>query len=110
MEKKIKAGLLAYGMSGKIFHGPFLEAHEGFDLVAIVERSRNEAIKDYPNVKIYREVEALIADDSIDLVVVNTPNYTHYEFAKAALNAGKHVLIEKPFSVLKAEAEELFSL
>jgi scyllo-inositol 2-dehydrogenase (NADP+) len=110
MEKRIKAGLLAYGMSGKIFHGPFLAAHEGFDLVAIVERSKNEAIKDYPGVKIYREVEALIADENIDLVVVNTPNYTHYEFAKAALNAGKHVLIEKPFSVLKAEAEELFSL
>lgn len=110
MEKKIKAGLLAYGMSGKIFHGPFLAAHEGFDLVAIVERTKNEAIKDYPQVKIYREVEALLADETIDLVVVNTPNFTHYEYAKAALNAGKHVLVEKPFSVLKAEAEELFSL
>nr|MBC7613252.1 Gfo/Idh/MocA family oxidoreductase [Pseudopedobacter sp.] len=110
MEKRIKVGLLAYGMSGKIFHGPFLAAHEGFDLVAIVERSKNQAIKDYPEVRIYREVEDLFNDSSIDLVVVNTPNYTHYEFAKAALNAGKHVLIEKPFSVLKAEAEELFSL
>lgn len=110
MEKKIKAGLLAYGMSGKIFHGPFLAAHEGFDLVAVVERTKNEAIKDYPQVKIYREVEALLADETIDLVVVNTPNFTHYEYAKAALNAGKHVLVEKPFSVLKAEAEELFSL
>lgn len=108
--KKIRAGLLAYGMSGKVFHAPFLEVHEGFDLVAIVERSKNEAIKDYPNVTIYREVDVILADDSIDLIVVNTPNFTHYEYAKAALNAGKHVLVEKPFSVSKAEAEELFTL
>jgi scyllo-inositol 2-dehydrogenase (NADP+) len=106
----IKAGLLAYGMSGKVFHAPFLETHAGFNLTAIVERSKNEALKDYPNVKIYRSSEALLADEEIELVVVNTPNYTHYELAKAALNAGKHVLIEKPLSVLRAEAEELFSL
>src|SRR5690606_477331 len=106
----IKAGLLAYGMSGKVFHAPFLETHAGFNLTAIVERSKNEALKDYPNVKIFRSSEALLADEEIELVVVNTPNYTHYELAKAALNAGKHVLIEKPLSVLRAEAEELFSL
>ena len=110
MEQQIKVGLMAYGMSGKIFHTPFLENHSNFDLVAIVERSKNDAQKDYPLVKIYRDIESLLADNSIELVVVNTPNFTHYEYAKAALNAGKHVLIEKPFSVLKAEAEELFSL
>lgn len=106
----IKVGLMAYGMSGKIFHAPFLKKNEGFKLVAIVERSKNEASKDYPEVIIYRENEALLENGDIDLIVVNTPNYTHYEYAKAALNAGKNVLIEKPFSVTKTEAEELFSL
>lgn len=110
MEQKIKVGLMAYGMSGKIFHAPFFETHPNFELIAITERTKNEAVNDYPTIKTYRDTESLLTDASIELVVVNTPNYTHYEFAKAALNAGKHVLIEKPFSVLKAEAEELFSL
>lgn len=110
MENKIKVGLMAYGMSGKIFHAPFLELHNGFDLVAVVERSKNKAVADYPAIITYRTTEELLADESLVLIVVNTPNYTHYEYAKASLNAGKHVLIEKPFSVTKAEAEELFSL
>ncbi|MBK0381948.1 Gfo/Idh/MocA family oxidoreductase [Pedobacter sp. SD-b] len=110
MDKKIKVGLMAYGMSGKIFHAPFINAHEGFELAAITERSKNEAVKDYPNVTIYKEIEQLLNDDRLDLVIINTPNYTHYEYAKAAINAGKNVLIEKPFSVTKTEAEELFSL
>jgi predicted dehydrogenase len=110
MQNTIKVGLMAYGMSGKIFHAPFFAYHDGFDLVAIVERSKNDAVKDYPQTITYRNVEDLLTNENIELVVINTPNYTHYEFAKAALNAGKHVLIEKPFSVTKAEAEELFSL
>ncbi len=110
MENKIKVGLLAYGMSGKIFHGPFIEAHEGFELTAINERSKDDAKKDYPNVTIYKEVESLLNDDRLELIIINTPNFTHYEYAKAAINAGKNVLIEKPFSVTKGEAEELYSL
>lgn len=101
---------MAYGMSGEIFHAPFLDLHQGFELVAVVERSKNKAVEDYPNITTYRSVEELLADESLALIVVNTPNYTHYEYAKAALNAGKNVLIEKPFSVTKGEAEELFSL
>ena len=110
MENKIKVGLMAYGMSGKIFHAPFFEAHKGFELIAVVERSKNKAAEDYPNIITYRAIEELLADERLELIVVNTPNYTHYEYAKASLNAGKNVLIEKPFSVTKAEAEELFSL
>ncbi|HET8828249.1 MAG TPA: Gfo/Idh/MocA family oxidoreductase [Pelobium sp.] len=110
MENKIRVGLMAYGMSGKIFHAPFFELHQGFELIAVVERSKNKAIQDYPNINTYKSVEELLADESLELIVVNTPNYTHYEYAKASLNAGKNVLIEKPFSVTKAEAEELFSL
>ena len=110
MKNTIKVGLMAYGMSGKIFHAPFFATHKGFDLVAITERSKNDAAKDYPGIITYRDIESLLGNDQIELVVVNTPNFTHYEFAKVALNAGKHVLIEKPFSVTKAEAEELFSL
>ncbi len=110
MKSTIKVGLMAYGMSGKIFHAPFFEVHNGFELVAITERSKNDAVKDYPNIITYRDIDSLLTNDQIELVVVNTPNFTHFEFAKTALNAGKNVLIEKPFSVTRAEAEELFSL
>jgi scyllo-inositol 2-dehydrogenase (NADP+) len=110
MENLIKTGLLAYGMSGKVFHAPFIDKHPGFELTAIVERSKNDVLTDYPNVKQLREIDAIINNPEIELIIVNTPNYTHFEYAKAALNAGKHVLIEKPLSVLRSEAEELFSL
>jgi len=110
MENPIKTGLLAYGMSGKVFHAPFIDKHPGFELISIVERSKNDVLTDYPDVKQLREVDLLINNPEIELIVVNTPNYTHFEYAKAALNAGKHVLIEKPLSVLRSEAEELYSL
>ncbi|MFD1628898.1 Gfo/Idh/MocA family oxidoreductase [Pseudopedobacter beijingensis] len=108
--KPIKTGLLAYGMSGKVFHAPFIEQHPDFELTSIVERSKDQAIKDYPNIKHLKEIDDLLADESIELVIVNTPNFTHYQLAKEALNAGKHVLIEKPMSVLRREAEDLFAL
>jgi predicted dehydrogenase len=106
----IKTALLAYGMSGKIFHAPFLTKNPNFDLVAVLERTKNEAAKDFANIKTYRNIQSLLADKNIELVVINTPNFTHFDFAKQTLNAGKHVLIEKPFSVTSAQAQELFDL
>lgn len=110
MNKKINTGLLAYGMSGKVFHAPFIEAHNGFNFTAIVERTNKLAQNDYPTIKSYHSVEELIADDSIELIIINTPNFTHYEYAKAALNAGKHILVEKPFTATTPQAKELFAL
>jgi scyllo-inositol 2-dehydrogenase (NADP+) len=110
MNKKINTGLLAYGMSGKVFHAPFIEAHNGFNFTAIVERTNKLAQNDYPNIKSYASVEELIDDSSIEFVIVNTPNFMHYEHAKMALNAGKHILVEKPFTATTAQAKELFAL
>ena len=62
------------------------------------ERSKNLAEQKYPGVKTYRTLEDLLADDEVELVVVNTPNYTHFEYAKKALEAGKHIVVEKPFT------------
>ncbi len=108
MPHPIKTGILSYGMSGKLFQAPFLSAHNGFDLVATVERSGQKMHLDYPGIKSYASVDELIADPSLELVVVNTPSYTHYDYAFKALQAGKHVLIEKPFTVTAAQAEMLF--
>ena len=106
----IKTGILSYGMSGRVFHAPFLEVSERFELSAVVERSKKAAAQDYPNIVSYGSVDELLADESIELVVVNTPNDTHVEFAKKALEAGKHVLIEKPFAPTVEEAKMLFEL
>lgn len=104
--KKIKTALLSYGMSGRVFHAPFLTLHEGFELIGSWERSKKLIQNDYPQVKSYSSLEELLADD-VDLVVVNTPVETHYEFAKKVLLAGKHALVEKAFTTTAAEAEEL---
>ena len=79
--KKIKTALLSYGMSGRVFHAPFLELHDGFELSGSWERSKKLIQADYPAVKSYNSLEELLADD-IELVVVNTPVETHYEYAK----------------------------
>jgi scyllo-inositol 2-dehydrogenase (NADP+) len=97
-------------MSGKLFHAPFIEAHPGYELTGIVERNNQDSKERYPGSTIYRSVEELIADPSIALIVVNTPTYLHYEQAKAALEAGKHVVLEKPFTVHSYEAEELMDI
>ena len=108
--KPINTAILSFGMSGRLFHAPFFKVLDGFNFYAVWERSKNLAEEKYPGVKTYRTLEALLADDSVELVIVNTPNYTHYEYAKAALTAGKHVVVEKPFTVIVEEGEELISI
>ena len=108
MPKPIKTGLLSFGMSGSIFHAPFLATNPGFDFKAVVERHEKKAGIKYPGIISYNSVEELLNDDSIELVVVNTPNNTHYDFALSALQAGKHVLLEKPATVTTKEINALF--
>lgn len=104
--QKIKTALLSYGMSGKVFHAPFLNIHPGFELLGSWERSKKLIQQDYPSTKSYESLEVLLADD-VDLVVVNTPVGTHYEYAKKVLLAGKHAIVEKAFTTTVAEANEL---
>ena len=108
--QKIKVALLSYGMSGKVFHAPFLELHPGFELLGSWERSSKNIQADYPNTKSYPSLESILEDKSIDLVVVNTPIDSHFEYAKKVLLAGKHALVEKAFTATLAEAQELAAL
>lgn len=110
MSKPIVTGILAYGMSGRIFHAPFLSTNPAFQLKAVVERHEKKAAKTYPAILSYNSVDELINDPEIDLVVVNTPNYLHFEHATQALKAGKHVLIEKPAAATGTEVKQLFDL
>ncbi|WP_439480358.1 Gfo/Idh/MocA family oxidoreductase [Chryseobacterium aquaticum] len=103
----VKVGLCAFGMSGKVFHAPFLKQHPGFFLSAIVERSKEESKLQYPDAVIYHSVEEMLQNADVDLIVVNTPVQTHFEYTKMVLEAGKNVIVEKPFTVNVEEAEEL---
>lgn len=106
----VKAGLCAFGMSGKVFHAPFLKEHPGFFLSGIVERSKEESKDKYPEATIYRSVEEMLEKADVELVIINTPVQTHYEYARKALEAGKNIIVEKPFTVNVSEAEELVKL
>jgi scyllo-inositol 2-dehydrogenase (NADP+) len=106
----INTALCSFGMSGWVFHAPFININPGFNFYAVWERSKNIAQEKYPGVKTYRSLEDMLADDSVELVIVNTPNYTHYEYAKKALGAGKHVVVEKPFTITTDEGNELIAL
>ena len=106
----IGVAVIGFGLAGQVFHAPFVSAIPGLKLEAIVQRKGDEAAHAYPQTRILRTVEEALKDPSIQLIVVATPNETHYTLAKQALLAGKHVVIDKPFAATSAEAKELASL
>ncbi len=108
--QSINTAICSIGMSGLVFHAPFISTHAGFNFYGVWERTKNLAQEKYPAVKVYRTLQEILADECIELIVVNTPNNTHYDFTKQALLAGKHVICEKPFTVTVAQAEELIEL
>ncbi|MGV8878574.1 MAG: Gfo/Idh/MocA family protein [Sphingobacteriaceae bacterium] len=110
MNHPIKTGLLAYGTSGKLFHTPFLHAHPGFGLYSVTERHQQLAVANYPEIKTYATVDEHLRDPEVELIIINTPNNTHFDYGMQALMAGKHILIEKPFATSVLEANTLFEL
>ena len=106
----ITTALLSYGMSGEVFHAPLLAVHPGFRLKAVLQRKSDSAKGHYPDINVVRNLEDILADPHIDLVVVNTPNETHFDFTAKALEAGKHVVVEKPFTNTVHEAQQLIAL
>ncbi|WP_040242613.1 oxidoreductase [Chromohalobacter japonicus] len=107
MTDKINVGLVGYGFASKTFHAPLLMADGGMTLQAISSSDAAKVMADWPQVEVEASAAALFARDDIDLVVIPTPNATHYDLASAALAAGKHVVIDKPFTVTFDEAASL---
>ncbi len=103
----LRAGIVAYGNISQKYHAPLLHALPGFELVKVLERNHNLAERDYPQVQTVRTMDALLDDEEIDLIIITTPNQFHFAQAKAALEAGKHVVLEKPLTVSSIEAEML---
>ena len=106
----IITGMVGYGGSGKYFHAPFLKENPGFHFKSIVERNHKQAELDYPGLQSLSDFDFLIADPQIELVVITTPNQTHFALALRAMQAGKHVIIEKPFTSNTMEALELIKI
>ena len=107
MSTAIKTAIASYGMSGKVFHGPLLKVNTSFEVRAVLERSKELSKELFPDAKIVRNYDAILNDSDIELVIVNTPDKLHYEMAKAAILAGKHIVVEKPVTLKSSEAEEL---
>ena len=106
----ISVGLIGYGIGGSLFHAPFIPVAKGLRLTAIATSRATEVARDFPAVRVHSGAHELIRDPGIDLVVISTPTATHYQIARAALEAGKHVVIDKPMAITAAEADELIEL
>lgn len=107
----IKVGIIGFGKSAKIFHLPSLKIlADKFTVTAFLSSQEELIRKEYPNAKVYSEIENFLNDPQIDLVIITSPNHLHYEQAKASLIAGKHVIIEKPFVVHPEDGEELINI
>jgi scyllo-inositol 2-dehydrogenase (NADP+) len=110
MAENIRAGVIGFGLAGRIFHTAVIAATPGLELACIVQRSGDAAAKAYPEVKIARSIEEMLGDESIRLVVVGTPSGDHYAHAAQCLKAGRNVVIDKPFTVTSEEARSLIEL
>jgi scyllo-inositol 2-dehydrogenase (NADP+) len=103
----IKLGIAGFGKSAKTFHLPIIISLTEYNIEAVLERSGNSAGEIIEDVRIVKRFEDLIKNDKLDLILISTPNEFHYEQAFAALSAGKHVVVEKPFTLTSEEAERL---
>jgi scyllo-inositol 2-dehydrogenase (NADP+) len=106
----VRVGLIGFGLAGYAFHAPMIRGVKGMELACVLERHTDNAKARYPEVRIARNLDEMLADKSINLVVVATPNDTHYSYAQASLEAGRHVVVDKPMTPTMAEAEELVRL
>jgi scyllo-inositol 2-dehydrogenase (NADP+) len=107
---QINTALCSYGMSGVIFHGPLLETHSAYKISKILERTRNESKGKHPGSEIVRDYGAILEDPEIELMVINTPDHLHLEMCTQAIEAGKHVVVEKPFTLKADDAGSLIGL
>jgi predicted dehydrogenase len=103
----IEVGLVGFGLAGRAFHAPVIRAVPGLHLAAIVQRSGTEAAEKYPDVRIVRSLDELLSIAAIRLVVIATPNDTHFAFARQCLAAGRDVVVDKPFTTTLEEAVSL---
>ena len=105
----MKTGVVGYGVAAQFMHLPFIITNPEFELQTILQRHGDTAKEKYPSVQIVRSLDEMLADESLELIVITTPNDSHFDYAFRALEAGKHVVLEKPFTITSADAKKLIS-
>lgn len=108
--KTINIALIGYGFVGKTFHAPLIQSVDGLNLKIVASRDEEKVKRDLPNVTVIASPEDAIQHPDVDLVVIASPNATHAPLARLALNSGKHVVVDKPFTLDIGEARELIAL
>ena len=106
----LRVGLIGYGFAGKTFHAPLIQATPGLALSAVASGDAAKVARDLPQAEVVRDPFQLASHAAVDLVVIASPNATHAPLAAAALRAGKHVVVDKPFTLDLAQARELAAL
>jgi scyllo-inositol 2-dehydrogenase (NADP+) len=106
----VRVGLIGFGLAGQAFHAPVIRGVEGMELACILERHTDNAKKRYPEVRIARTLDEMLSDKSIGLIVVATPNDSHFSYTKTCLEAGRDVVVDKPLTPTMEEAEQLVQL
>ncbi|HXW13690.1 MAG TPA: oxidoreductase, partial [Terriglobia bacterium] len=106
----IGVGLVGFGFAGRVFHAPIISAVPGLRLIAILQRSGDDAATHYPEARVVTSLDELLGIDEIRLVVIATPNTSHYPLTRECLLAGRDVVVDKPFTTTYAEAEDLVEL
>jgi predicted dehydrogenase len=106
-KRPVRVGLVGYGFAGKTFHAPLVQSVDGLRLVAVASRDAEKVHADLPGMTVHDSLPTMLAKDDIDLVIVATPNDTHAPLSRLALEAGKHVVVDKPFALDLTEARDL---
>lgn len=110
-DRPTEVGLIGYGLGGATFHAPFIAATPGLHLAAVMttDPARRHGVEErYPDTKVVATIDELLAfTPKLELMAISSPNASHYPLAKAALEAGRHVVVDKPFAVTSAQAREL---
>lgn len=106
----LRVGLIGYGYAGKTFHAPLIAGVPGLQLAAVSSRDPSRVHADWPGAEVLADPQALVRRHDLDLVVIASPNDSHFPLARAALAAGRHVVVDKPFTLTLAEARELCAL
>jgi predicted dehydrogenase len=110
MNTPIRVGIAGFGMAAKVMHVPFLLANKYYQIMAVLERHKEESKAVIPDVEIVKTIEELVEHPEVDLIVITTPNDTHFSYAEKALLAGKNVVVDKPFTNTINEAKVLLEL
>ena len=106
----IGVGLVGYGLGGSVFHAPLIQAEPELRLQAVVTSRDEQVRRELPGVGVVGSAAELLEDPAVELVVVAAPNAVHHQLAAAALRAGRHVVVDKPFALSTADADELIGL